>query len=302
MIEGIRELTDPDRRHPDTVDNVSFSGCGSLLASCCSGGTVKLWNVATRSCVSQITKVHDDYTYSSVISPKDHLLATSGTDGKLHLWTLPSMEHKATLLDETDRGIWFVEFSARGTYLACAWACENKIMVFDTSDWRLLRTFDCPGKEIQPFGFTHDESSIIANNEGVETICWDLATGAQRWRCCPGKCYGFYAVSKDEPLVAIGGKTPNFILIKDSSTGETLRQIRLNSTEGGVATFVRGRPLLALGGSANLVRIIDINTGSEIHSVIEKKAAICSVASSPDGRLLAWGTGTGKVMIAQLRE
>lgn len=263
---------------------------------------MRLWDIRSHSCIAEIEDAHAEYTYCCEISPKGSMVSTSGLDGKLNLWNLPTLERRLTLLDEPNNGIWCVRFSPSGNYLACSWVYDSRLFVFDTKSWKLVRTLECTGAAIAPLDFTHDELSIIATNEDVETISWELDSGIESWRCRPGDSFGFFAVSKDYPRFAIGGVTPNLILIKDSQSGATVREIRINSSAGGVATFVRQRQVLALGGSANLIRLIDIDTGSEIQSVVQTAEAITAVASSPNGRLLAWGTGLGKVVLADLRE
>ena len=101
--------------HTEEVYSVVFSPDGTTLASGVWGGTVKLWDVATRRNVATLSG-HTGLVYSVAYSPDGTMLASGSWDGTVKLWDVAKKENIISLEGHTDR-VYSVAFSLDGTTL-----------------------------------------------------------------------------------------------------------------------------------------------------------------------------------------
>jgi WD40 repeat protein/serine/threonine protein kinase len=102
---------------PGFFDNrVAFNPGGTLLASGCIEGPVRLWDLATGREVARL-EGHDKESKDAAFSPDGSLLATTGIDGTIRLWDVATHAPVAVLRGHSDI-VWRVAFSADGKLLA----------------------------------------------------------------------------------------------------------------------------------------------------------------------------------------
>jgi hypothetical protein len=88
-------LSSIEKRSPST--SVAFSPGGGLLASGADDGTVKLWEVQSRTLLTTL-EGHTDRVSSVAFSPDGGLLATGSNDGTVKLWDVQHKDALQTLL------------------------------------------------------------------------------------------------------------------------------------------------------------------------------------------------------------
>lgn len=76
----------PQLGHSNTVNAVTFSSDGRILASVGKDGTAKLWDVTAQRELRTLKR--RDELDSAAFSPDDKILATGGRDGAVVLWEL----------------------------------------------------------------------------------------------------------------------------------------------------------------------------------------------------------------------
>ena len=111
--------------HSKEVRAVAFSRDGTTLASASNDGTVKLWNVATRTNIR--TLEHSSSVGAVAFSPDGKILASHSHD--VNLWDVPTGQNIATLFRSYSGGA--VAFSRDGTILASG-SADNKVRLWES--------------------------------------------------------------------------------------------------------------------------------------------------------------------------
>jgi len=99
-----------------SINSLSFSPDGNLLASGSDDKTTKLWDVKSGSLVRTLSG-HTSYVYSVAFSPDGNLLASGSGDKTTKLWDVKSGSLIRTLTGHTDP-VYSVAFSPDGNLLA----------------------------------------------------------------------------------------------------------------------------------------------------------------------------------------
>lgn len=167
------------------VSLVRFSPNGEIIAAGNWGGGVKLLDVpnldAKKTLRGHTDRVGGISWYptatlpSSTVSPASVNLATSGGEGKIHLWSLESDTPLATLDGHTDR-VARIEFHPSGAYLASA-SSDTTWRLWDVATTTELLLQEGHSREVYALAFNTD-GSLLAS-AGLDSIgrIWDLRTG-----------------------------------------------------------------------------------------------------------------------------
>ena len=163
--------------HTDDVNSVAFSSDETTLASGSADGTIKLWDVATRTNIATL----EGYTLSVrsvTFSPDGTVLASgiSGWDGRngpVKLWDVATKTDIATLEGYT--GILSIAFSPDGTKLASG--LQNyTIKLYDVATRTNIATLEGHGSWVYAVSFSPDGTTLAASSYSTVKL-WDVATG-----------------------------------------------------------------------------------------------------------------------------
>ena len=102
--------------HSEIVREVAFSPDGTMLASGSVDNTIRLWDMATRTCRRH---PHRDSgpVFGVAFSPDGTMLASGGADNKVRLWDAATRACAATFSGHSEP-VTSVAFSPDGTILA----------------------------------------------------------------------------------------------------------------------------------------------------------------------------------------
>ena len=167
------------------VSLVRFSPNGEIIAAGNWGGGVKLLDVPNLDSKTTL-RGHTDRVGgiswfpnatlpSSTVSPSSVNLATSGGEGKIHLWSLDQDTPLSTLDGHTDR-VARIEFHPSGAYLASA-SSDTTWRLWDVATTTELLLQEGHSREVYALSFNTD-GSLLAS-AGLDSIgrIWDLRTG-----------------------------------------------------------------------------------------------------------------------------
>jgi WD40 repeat protein len=85
-------------------------------------------------------------------------------------------DHCAKVLSDHSDEVWYVSFSHDGRILATA-SADNSIILYDTSDFSILRVLSGHDKQVMYVSFSPDDSSILSCSLESHAHLWDVATG-----------------------------------------------------------------------------------------------------------------------------
>jgi WD40 repeat protein len=183
------------------------------------------------------------------------------------------------------------------------------IWLEDAATGTVLRRFTDRSRPTHGFAFLAADRQIAAlDDQGVITVL-DNSTGEKvRELALPDRKFTALAASADGKILAAGTEPKEdgaTVYLWDAATGKQLHKLAERTGDIYALAFAPdGRSLAA--GAGGTVRLWDVATGRDLRQLLghDKKSTVHSLASSPDGRIIAsaatfgavrvWETATGK--------
>jgi WD40 repeat protein len=311
--------------HTSTIQSVTFSPDGRLLASGDDDNKIILWDVAGRQPFGAPLVGHSAPLRSLAFSPNGKLLASGGED-KVILWDIasrrqldpPLLDHAEqfrsvafspdgkTLAAGTRQEVFFWDVDSRQkkgqpfkypgtTDLIIAFSPDGRtVAVATVSDITLLdaETHQRTGKTLKgrawrTVAFSPDGKQIASGSTEGRPLVWNLATGALTHEF-ERKHYGFVysvAFSLDGKMLASAG-VDRRIILWDVESGKAINEsLSGHSSWIFSIAFSRDGKWLASGGADQKVALWDIGLEEAIGKPLPS-SALTSVSFRPDGKLL----------------
>jgi WD40 repeat protein len=298
------------QEHNGRVAALAFSPDRRTLAMLWDNGHLRVVDVTTNDVLLE-QDAHEDGAFTLAFSPDGKTLATGGADRRIQLWDLATRKELRSFTGPT-RKVATVAFSPNGKMLA-AGGPDGKVYLFDLPGGN-SRSFAL-GREITSLSFTPDGSRLaVASMEKPEESPWplpapvvllDVRSGKQRGDL--GARGSAVAFAPSGNLALTCGSLPigddgrqrfrasqQFIMLCRPGLGEALR-----IPAGGTAVALSGCGRLFAGGS-DRVQVWEAGSGKEVLRLADRSMWTTALALSPDGRMLAAGTGWGDVLVWDL--
>jgi RNA polymerase sigma factor (sigma-70 family) len=280
---------------------VAFSPDGKTLAAGDGNNAVRLWEMPSGK-VIQPAEPHDSGVHCIALSPDGKTLAASTTFKTVYLWDMKTGK-MLRRLEGHEQGVYPVTFSPDGKRVASG-SRDGTARVWDVATGKELHKFsgyDAPRDDeewVYGLSFSPDGKRLAGACRDGAVRVWDLGSGREVLRC--GRHDGFawgVAFSPDgKQLVSCGDDA---VLLWNAATGEQVRQMAPGARNEAVAFSPDGR-LIAAGSKNGFVRLIDAESGQTLHMLKEhpngdyRRRLVYrdgrTIAFSPDGRTLAWGS------------
>ena len=262
--------------HKDGVESIAFSPNGATLASGSFDGTVKLWDVATRTTITTL-----EGGSSIAFSPDGKILATSGWD--IPLWDVATRTSIATL--EHGELVMSVSFSPDGTTLASG-SRDGTVKLWDIATKTNIATLEGHGEPVRSVSFSPDGTTLASESLDATIRLWDVATGTNI-ATLEGHRYGVNSVSfsPDGTLLA-SGATDGTVKLWDIATKTNIATLEHGELVNSVS-FSSDGTTLASGSFYGAVKLWDVATKKNIATFWGHNGSVKSVSFSPDGSMLA---------------
>jgi RNA polymerase sigma factor (sigma-70 family) len=282
---------------------VAFSPDGKTLAAGDGNNAIRLWEMPSGK-VIQPAEPHNAGVHCVALSPDGKTLAASTTFKTVYLWDVATGK-PLRRLEGHEHGVYPVAFSPDGKRVASG-SRDGTARVWDVATGKELHKFlgyDAPTTEsdvwVYGLSFSPDGKRLAgACRDGVVRV-WDLGGGRGVVRC--EKHNGFVwgvAFSPDGKWIATCGD--DAVRRWDAETGDREVRVLADGSRFEAVAFSPDGRLVAAGTKDGGVWLIDAEAGRVLHKLKEhpngdfRKRLVYrdgrTVAFSPDGRTVAWGT------------
>jgi RNA polymerase sigma factor (sigma-70 family) len=281
---------------------VVFSPDGKTLAAGDGNNAIRLWEMPSGK-VLQPAEPHHSGVHCIALSPDGKVLAASTTFKTVYLWDTTTGK-VLRRLEGHEHGVYPVAFSPDGKQVASG-SRDGTARVWDVATGKELHKFlgydGAKEGDVWVYGlsFAPDGKRLAgACHDGLVRV-WDLGTGEFEMVRCEkhdGFVWGVAFAPDSKHLVSCGDDA---VRLWEAATGREVRVLADKSRFEAVAFSPDGR-LVAAGTKDGGVRLIDVASGRTVHTLKEhvngefRKRLVYrdgrTVAFSPDGRMVAWGS------------
>lgn len=276
--------------HRERLNCLAFSPDGHILVSASIDKTIKIWDVPTGKIVQTLQA--DPYDVRSVaFSPDGSFLASAGHE-QVKVWDTRAWRELFTLAPSSSV-LMFVAFSFDGRLLASG-SMDSSISIWEIPSKNLIQTFYSAGKTLSSLGnilsaLTFSPTSyLLAAAEGKGIVhLWDLNTGKEKRIATGDDQLASVAFSPDGLLMATC--SIESIKLWDINSGDEL--LTIDGVYSNVCFSPDGR-FIASASPLGGVRLCDVATGKEVHSLKKEFEYVGLVEFSSNGQFCAAGDHT----------
>ena len=301
----VRSLTG---RVGGSIQALSFSADGKLLASADADGSVAVWHVAAAT-LGEIFLGHSAAASGVALSPDGATLYSASFDGSVIAWDVTGerrlgQQFSYDPIGPPEAG----RVAPPGISNAVAVTPDSSLFATSPGPGRVTlwhsRTLTPEARELRgPVGtiislaFSRDGRLLAAAGSTPDTPVWDVATGKLVRVLRGGGIDGASAVAfsvDDVTLALAGGEGPaGFVRLYDLRTGAIARRMVARGTLQDVDFSSDGK-LVAASGLAGKISVWNLARPNVV-STMTNDVAIYTLRFSPDGKLLASGDQSGNV-------
>ena len=303
------DLRTMEGRVGGSIEALSFSADGNLLASADADGSVAVWRVGAAT-LGEIFLGHSATASGVALSPDGATLYSASADGSVIAWDVTGERRLGQQFGFDPVGP--PEMGrARPSGVSNAVAVTPDSSLFATSPgagrvtlWH-SRAVSAKARELRgPVGtiislaFSRDGRLLAATGTTPNTPVWDVATGKLVKVLRKGGSHGASAVAfslDDVTLALAGGEGPvGFVRLYDLRTGAITGRLNVRGTLQDVDFSPDGK-LIAAAGLAGEISVWNLPRRKLVTSMLND-VAIFTLRFSPDGEMLASGDQSGNVI------
>jgi WD40 repeat protein/serine/threonine protein kinase len=306
LVAGLGQVTPLQHQG---IYSLSFSADGRWLASGCWDQTILLRDVKTGK-VRRVLKGHTGPVWSVAFSRDSRTLVSSSLDRTLKLWAMDKESDPQTLQPKLGP-VWAVAASPDGRFLAVG-GNDGAIKLWKWGKWDEPVDLARAGGMVKALAFSPDGETLAAGADEKKPECpirlYKTADGklAHTWTAHQDHINVLTFSNKGKYLASTGGGAKS-LKVWDLSSRKAVFEMG-NFTHFYPAAFSPDDKTL-FAGLAGMICLFDFAsarpTGTEPGFGIRRpppgslgyRGHLSAASFSPDGKLLAIGTGTGHVQV-----
>lgn len=232
-------------------------------------------------------------------SPDGTLLATGGDDGRIFLWEIPSGKQVRSLDGHKGR-ICALVFSPDGRRLASASGDETVALWNPIEGQRLLSGEGHEGCVLS-LAFSPDGKTLASGSFDNTIRLWDVPTNKLRGTLAAHDgAVSALAFTPDKQLLLSAGYDRR-VVFWDAQKGSERQRLQSPRRAGEITGLVVGADnRFVVAGTSSFILDTEINVGPNWNHELNFGGGILCSANSGDRRILAFGTNSGDVVLAEV--
>lgn len=273
--------------HTSSINSVSFSPDGKILASGSGDRTVKLWDVNKGKIIREL-RMHNSGVVDVAFAPDGKTLYSSGYDGKIISWDVNTGQ--ALRVVEDSHNVTAMALSPNGMLIAYG-TVNFKIKIYEIKRWQLKHILE--GHSVTPtiMAFSPDNRMLASGSLDGKIILWDVQTGEKEMEMEERSAVRSLAFSPDGKNIATGS-FDNMVRIWDVKTGKllqgTIRQRVLMISMLALVYSPNGK-IIASASDNGIIRLWNARNNILQGVLTGHENWVSTLAFSPDGEILASG-------------
>ena len=287
---GSRAARAPITRGSQSAAQAAVDAAGSRIAvAWAGGGGVTVHDLASGEVLEEASG------HACALSPDGQWLAYQGPQNEVLLRHIESQDAVKSL-GRHDGILARLTFSADGKALASA-SRDGTATIWDVAGNRQPVVLRGHRETINDVAFSPDGGWVVTASTDFTTRVWDVLSG-QSLATLPGKWFMLdVAWSPDGAFLAVGGDASSISLYEVAGRQISQRLVRHRNGVQCVAASPRAERF-ATGADDHCVFDWNLSTHRPVAGWSEtEKQYVLSLAYSPDGSLLATGTGYGSLVV-----
>lgn len=286
--------------------SICFSPDGKILVSIdASDGKVCLWDTSTGKILNRFfigSDTIDSRDPNVYFSPNGKVIATSGSDGTIHLWSPTTGQSLIKLTGHTGSVSTFF-FSPDGITILSK-GSDNTVRLWNAITGEPLKTLTGYTYGVDAVSFSPDGKTIASGNSDKTVQLLDVSTGQLLKTLTGSKSYIrsiFY--SPDGKTIVC--KSLSQADLWNVNTGQLLKTVKGITGNYYEISFSPDRKMIADIGADNTIQLWDTSTAQLLKTLITDMDYVYTLCFSLDGNILAnggpngvqlWNTRTGQLV------
>jgi serine/threonine protein kinase len=275
-----------------TIWGVSFSPGDRTLAMAIEDGTVKLWDLETKTVTATLAG-HQAGAWTAAFSRDGSLLATASDDNSARIWDLATNQAVKTLPTAAAARAALFDRGAQEIFTGDR---QGHIRVWNVATGTEVRAWQHPGA-VYALALAPDGKTVASAGTDRVVRLWDTRTGQERLslRGHEGPVYGL-AFRPDGKVLASAGWDRS-IRLWDPGTGDPLRTLAGHGRDIWSVDFAPDGRSLASAGQDGRVHVWDAESGRPLAAFRGHDGTVHCVVFSRDGSRIASGGRDGTVQL-----
>lgn len=304
-MKGVVQLWDVEsgkplrviKGHNSSVGSVKYSPDGKMIASVSTDYTVRIWNAKDGGFIRYM----DLYTpvNSVAFSPDSGSLAVGGNSRRVFLYDTKTWKIPVQLLGHSGK-ISRIVYRPDGKQIATM-DTNKTIKIWNPENGKELFTFKSPFYLLN-IAYSPNGKNLAAAGKGKKVIILDSATGKQTASLSIRPNVFWISYSPDGQNIALGCTDNNIYLLDLTKKGKIIKILRGHKRSLAPVIYSKdGKYLYSSSWDGSLI-VWDVKTGK---AVVKKElfySTLYELSLSPDGKRMAFGSGTGDVGVFKISE